>query len=308
MFKHLAALFFVLILSVPAGVLAQDAAPLSEVKVDLWPEFDRPSMLVIYHIILNSQTSLPFQMALRIPAAAGEPHAVAVRQPGGGLFSIPYELQTEPGWTRVIFQATTPEIQLEFYDPSLERDGNQRTYRYTWPGDYAVASFGIDVQQPKDATGMQIKPGTVSVQQGADGLMYYGMNVGPLDQGQVFEISIIYQKTTDTLSVSDMTVESSAPLEGPFPGAANIPGILPIFLGIIGFVLIAGGAFWYWKSGLRDETPPKERHRRRRPAASALVEDARDSQVYCQQCGKRALPGDQFCRACGTPLRINPNQ
>jgi len=307
-FKYLAALFFVLVLSIPAGVLAQDTAPLSVVEVDLWPEFDRPSMLVIYHITLDSQVSLPFQMALRIPAAAGAPHAVAVRQPGGGLFSIPYQQQTEPGWTRVIFQATAPEIQLEFYDPTLERDGIQRTYEYTWPGDYAVASFGIEAQRPESATEMQIKPGMVTARQGDDGLMYYNMNVGPLVKGQEFEISIEYQKATDDLSVSDMTVESSAPLEGPFPGAANLPGVLPIFLGIIGFVLIAGGAFWYWKSGLRDATPPKEHHRRRKPAASALAEGAQDRQIYCHQCGKRALPGDQFCRTCGTQLRININQ
>lgn len=305
MIKFLAVIFFVLILLFPAGTLAQDQAPLSVVEVDLWPEFDRPSMLVIYHITLSSQVNLPYQMEIRIPLEAGSPHAVAVRQPGGGLISIPYQQVAEPGWTRIIFQATTPEVQLEYYDPSLTKQDSLRTYEYIWPGDYAVSSFEVEVQRPEDATEMQIKPGMVSAHQGDDGLTYYSMNVGPLDEGQVFEIAIEYQKETDKLSVNDMPVEPSAPLEGSFPGDASIPNILPVLLGILGFVLIAGGAFWYWQSGLRKDGPQKDNRRRRKAAAPVLAGDASDRQVYCHQCGKRALPGDQFCRACGTQLKKN---
>jgi len=307
-FKYLSAIFLVLALiapsGAPSGVFAQEGAPLSIVEVDLWPEFDQPSMLVIYHITLASQVSLPFQVEMRIPAEAGAPHAVAVKQPGGGLISIPYQQQAEQGWIRVTFQATAPEIQLEYYDPSLRKNGSQRTYQYVWPGDYAVSSLGIEVQRPKDATDMQIKPGMVSAHQGNDGLMYYSMNVGSLEKGQVFDISIEYQKDTDALSASDMPVEPSAPLEGSFPGEAGISNFLPVLLGILGFALIVGGAFWYWRSGLRKEAPQQDTRRRHKPPALA-VESSADDQVYCHQCGKRALPGDQFCRACGSQLRTN---
>lgn len=304
MLKYLSVIFLVLALIVPVGVFAQNSAPLSIVEVDLWPEFDRPSMLVIYHITLASQASLPFQMEIRIPAEAGAPHAVAVRQPGGGLVSIPYQQQAEQGWIKVTFQATAPEVQLEYYDPTLEKNGSQRTYQYVWPGDYAVASLMIEAQRPKDATDMQIKPGMVSAHQGNDGLMYYGMNVGALEKGQVFEITIEYQKDSDDLSVSEMPVEPSAPLESSFPNEASLSNIFPVLLGIVGFALIVGGALWYWRSGLRREAPQKDNRRRRRLAAPA-VESSGDGQVYCHQCGKRALPGDHFCRACGSQLRIN---
>lgn len=296
-----------ILLIFPMAAFAQNSASLSSVSVDLWPEFDRPSMLVIYHITLSSQVTLPYQMGIRIPTSAGSPHAVAVRQPDGALISIPFQQEAGAnGWTRIVFQATTPDIQLEYYDPGLQKDQSLRRFNYTWPGDYSADNFNIEVQRPSGASEMKIKPGTVSARQGNDGLTYYSINVGPLQEGQVFEISIEYQKDTDKLSVSDMPVEASAPLDGSSLESVSISNILPVLLGILGFVLIAGGAYWYWQSGHQKERPKRETRGRRKPSPPVIPqEEEEDHQVYCHQCGRRASPGDRFCRACGTPLRIN---
>jgi hypothetical protein len=219
------------------------------------------------------------------------------------LISIPYEQESEDGWSRITFQATTPEVQVEFYDPSLSKEGSSRSYVYTWPGDYATNAFSVEVQKPAGATEMNIKPGMVTSRQGDDGLTYYTMGVGPLTEGQVFEITVEYQKESDDLSVSEMPVEPSAPLEGTTTGNIRVTSILPVILGIVGFVLIAGGAIWYWQSG-RQKDQPKREYRRRKTSTAASAEETEDSHVYCHQCGKRASPGDRFCRTCGTALRL----
>ena len=298
-------LLSLILLFVPVLAQAQQDMTLSSVEVDLWPEFDRPTMLVIYHITLPDQTSLPATMSLRIPAAVGAPNAVAVKQPDGALITVPYTQEADGEWSRLVFQATTKDIQVEYYDPGLKISGDQRHYEYTWPGDYAVEAFNLEVQQPTGATEMQIKPGTVTVRQGDDNLNYYRMNVGSLTLGQQFQITVDYKKSTDQLSAGSVPVEASGPLDGPNTGVASMTSLLPWLLGGIGLLLIVGGGVWYWVTGRQKGRPQRELHRRKKPSESQPADSTEGSNIYCHQCGKRASVGDRFCRTCGTELRIN---
>jgi uncharacterized OB-fold protein len=65
--------------------------------------------------------------------------------------------------------------------------------------------------------------------------------------------------------------------------------------------LIVGGVVWYLQSGKGKE---EERSRRRHRLAPVKEPESTGGYVYCHQCGKRAGPGDRFCRACGAKLRI----
>ncbi len=297
-------LVFILLI-VPLAAQAQQSVTLPAVQVDLWPEFDRPTMLVIYHISLPAKIILPVSMSIRIPAAVGTPNAVAAKQSDGALLTLQYTQQAEGDWSRLFFQATTTEVQVEYYDPGLQKTADKRHFEYTWPGDYTVDAFDIEVQQPTGATEMQIKPGTVDVRQGGDNLKYYRMNVGSLSAGQQFHITIDYQKSTDELSASSVPVEPSGPLTDPTSGIASMTSFLPWFLGAVGLLLIVGGGLWYWQSGRQQAVPHRELHRRNKHAENLAAEGSEASNIYCHQCGKRAGPGDRFCRACGTELRIS---
>ena len=171
-----------LIILLPITVLAQDELKLSYLEVDLWPEYDSPEILVIYRITLPPTVSLPVDLTFRIPAAAGEPSAVAVKGISAdgdpGLFETPYEHQVDGEWGLVTMTATMPELQLEYYDPGLLKQGAARQYEYQWPGDYEVDSLLIQVQQPRDAFDMSISPASGNGVPGEDGLVYYNKQVG----------------------------------------------------------------------------------------------------------------------------------
>ena len=63
---------------IPVSIHAQDEVRLAYLQVDLWPEYDRPEMLVILRASLAADVSLPVDVTFRIPAAVGDPNAVAV--------------------------------------------------------------------------------------------------------------------------------------------------------------------------------------------------------------------------------------
>lgn len=281
---------------------AQNSLVLPAVEVDLWPEYDDPGMLVIYRIELPTTVSLPTEIKLRLPAAAGKPNAVAGRQPDGSLVNLAFEQQAAGEWSTITVTAVTPQIQVEYYDPSLQKNDAQRAYRYQWPGDYAVDSFNIQIQQPVDASSMVISPDNI-IQgvQGQDGLTYYTKEIGQVPAGMPFDLSINYHKPSDQLTISRLQVEPAMPAE---VSANNLSTWLPWILATLGVGLIVGSLVWYLRSN-RDQASAKTnraRHKaakQKNPAASAP-----SGPVYCHKCGKRAMEGDRFCRNCGEALRL----
>jgi len=290
------------------GFSNDEELQLTSVNLDLWPEFDQTSMLVIYRITLPNEVFLPVEIKMRIPASSGKPNAVAVSQPGGVLMSIPYDIQPasedspEGDWLWLTFKAILPEIQVEYYDPELKKDFYSRHYLYVWPGDYAVDLFRIQVQEPVGTSEMEIQPGIVTQSLGADGLMYYTVEVGAVEKGETFEIEIDYQKDDERLSSVYVPIYPSGPLDDTTQGRMKINLALPWMLGLLGLLLIVGGGFWYWKSGHGASfsggklLPPVKRE--------TPIEDVEENgeNLYCSKCGNRASAGDRFCRTCGTQL------
>lgn len=315
MIHRLFALALVLMMVFQPGLAsAQEALTLPDVEVDLWPEYDRPSMLVIYHLSLPNDVTLPAQLSLRIPAAAGEPNAVASRQPDNTLLTVPYEREVQGEWAVITFNATTTAMQVEYYDPGLAIEGSQRTYTYIWPGDYAVNTLILQVQRPVDVGEMSLSPRLGTSSTGSDGLTYYSSDFGTMPAGETFQVDISYQKSSDTLSASQVAVQPSGPVgqetSGRSSGMADLPWVW--VLAGLGALLIAAGLFWYWKSGQegRVEARPAGRNRESRNRGRSSTTARRETgeapegeRIYCAQCGKRAAPGDRFCRTCGAPLR-----
>lgn len=294
-------LLLLAILLTPAAARAQEGPVLSTMQIDLLPEYDNPHMLVIYKATLAPEVALPLELTLRMPAAVEKPHAVAVGPSLESVGDTNYTLTASGEWLLVSFMATMPVIQFEYYDPGLQKDGPTRHFEYRWPGDYAVSSLTLQVQQPRDATGMRLIPSIGSGAPRPDGLVYYSAELGSLAAGEPFTISLEYQKPTDTLSAEQMQVQPSAPLTPETTGRPDLRQALPWIVALAGLLLIAGGGWWYWQTG-REE--PAVQTRRRRSPRRIEAEATPKEGVYCHQCGKRASAGDRFCRSCGTRLRL----
>jgi hypothetical protein len=284
------------------GFAQQQTIRLSTLKVSLWPEYDHPDMLVIYTFTLSQDTQLPANITLRIPSAAGEPHAVAVGPTLPQVGDTPYTRQEWGEWADISFIATMPAVQFEYYDPALVKQGSVRNYIYSWSGEYAVESMTVEVQTPMNASNMRLTPNLGSGVLGNDGLVYFVSQIGSLNAGQSFQISLDYQKDNDVLTAQRMPVQPSQPISPATSGRLNLGGPLLWVLGMLGVVLIVGGGVWYWQSGQR-EPLPKQKKTSRGQRREARSEQGGD--IYCSQCGRRASSSDRFCRSCGSKLIVN---
>jgi len=301
--RQVAALLLAVVLLWPATGRAQAPAAIDQLLIEIRPEYDRPSALVIYWITLSPDSTLPASFSVRIPAAAGEPYAVGAGQGEGGVpLAATYERQVDGDWAIITVAAESRTVQVEFY-ADLDAQGDERQFTLTWPGGVSLGGLGYLIQHPVDSTNLQITPAPDSVTTGTDGLVYSRADLGAQGEAASATIQVAYIKPTARLSVD--VLQPGAPLEATGPTEAiAIQDWLPWGLGGLGAILLGTVGVWYWRSSHRSMAGP--RPRRRRPAnreASQAQGGIDASSVFCHQCGAKADVSDHYCRRCGTRLR-----
>ncbi len=280
--------------TIPAG--GQSGVTLSSVSVDIWPEYDQPAVLVIYHLSISASTTLPVSLSLHLPAQA-EVFAVANSDPTTGLVNAPYDRTVEGSQATLTLTANSKDVQVEYYD-KLVKNGTARHIVYEWAGDYAVDSFAVALQQPVGATDMVTNPVLQQNAVAQDGFVYFQSGSQPLAAGQKYNLTADYNKVTDALSTTGLPVQPTQPLTTSTPGRVTMSAVLPWVLGGVGGVLIIFGivgGIYMWRNGTRRASAGRKRH-------AQAQQNSDSEEIYCHQCGKRAQPGDVFCRTCGMRL------
>jgi hypothetical protein len=284
----------------PAAALAQSEPTLQSAAVSIWPEFDRPTALVITELVLSPDTALPAQLTLRVPSTVEKVQAVAVGDSLGTVTDqgINYTFTQGQPWSSIKIDAAQRAIRVEYYDSALSKDNTRRTYTYTWPGDYPVTAFSFELRAPLQSSNVTSKPALNKDLVDGDGFQYWTAQPGNLDRGSQYQETFSYDRSTDLPSTAFLVSATAQP--GTVTSASSTTFLyerLPYIIGVVGLALLIGGGWWFWRSGI----PVKVRNPRRRHAAR--VEPAEPDGIYCHNCGRRAEPTDRFCRACGTRLR-----
>lgn len=291
-------IFFVLLMFfVPLTVRAQEAVPFQKLVVELWPEYDDPGVLVIYRGILSPQVTLPAQVTLTMPAEAGQPNAVAVKGAEDQLMSVQFERVVKGDTAEVSFTSTSEEIQFEYYDPGLEKNGAQRAYIYRWPGNHPVNSAIFQVQKPRGSSNVEISPAFGESFQGSDGLTYFRSGESSLELGQEKTIHVEYSKTAEGLSIGDQPVQPSTAVEPRISLSFQGRNLIPWILGGVGLILIVVAVGLYWRFGTQIGKAHKSG-----VGQQSGKQVLSDQSSYCPQCGSRTSENDRFCRVCGQRL------
>jgi hypothetical protein len=306
----------------PASALAQETPPtLETLTIELWPEFDRPGILVIYKGVLvpsDSGAEEPVEVSLLLPPGA-ELLVTAFADPtqGGAPVETERETQTVGDRTQVILPAPADNFWLEFYAPPelITHEDDIHSFSYTWGGDLAVEQIIWNVQQPATATALTVEP--TGGQMGTDnlGLPLYSVQVGAVAAGETASASVSYEKADDALSIDQ--VQPAQPAAIPEQPAGSTPvlapsqrnPLLPIALAVLGVALLAGGMFVYSRSGREPiggpdpSAPVQSAPRQRSTRAQRAAQQQQAAAGFCTNCGNPLLPNDKFCRECGTPVR-----
>ena len=288
----------------PAGdTHAQEDPRLANLEIDIWPEFDQPSVLVILHGEIAGDVTLPATVSLRIPTSSGGPTAVASAATASArLVSLAYA-RTDIQVDLMTLRFTTPDrfFQVEFYD-RLSTDNPERNYAYLWPGDLPVGELVVQVQQPAGATDLSVQPDLGASLAGPDGLAYSQASLGAFDAGKPLPISVRYNKTDPRTSAEILGLRTPAAPSATGTGSGlGISTWLLVLAAVTALVVAGGGAIlWRWRPWPSSSAAGGRTRAQRRRQGAGGPEKAPGS---CQQCGSRLRSGARFCSDCGAPLR-----
>ncbi len=269
---------------------AQTSPALSKLEISVWPEYDRPEVLVIYRGRFAANSPLPVTVEIRIPARVGQPHAVAWVTDEGQQFNQKYATHIEGDRLVVSFELLSGSFQLEYYDLLPTDENGQRSYTFTYVADYPIAALSLDFQMPATAEGFLLAPAAPLAVQEADGLLYHLVEAGALDQGEARSWTLTYRKAD-----SSLTVEVLASTPTPGTGAiAREPAHPSGWLLLIPFVALVAGMAAFWLARQTRLTCG--------PAGQTWPQGA-DRALFCHHCGVQLRPDSSFCHQCGTPVR-----
>jgi len=292
-------------LCLPPGMAsAQTPVHLSQLTIRLWPEFDRSGVLAFFVGHTADDVALPAELKFTLPPNATV-NAVAYidAASGGPSDDLPHNID---GST---ISLTTPNgsFHIEFYDPALVIEKQQRSYRFTWQANYTIDQLSWEVQHPAGATNFKVEPQGGSTITDDNGLATYQLGTGGLAAGQAATIVVSYGKQTDTFTIDTLRGGGTAASTAPQPAGNStliiIGAVVLAALIVSGVVVAMCGGF----AGIsrRLAGAPAQEVRERKPrgrAAKKLGKKPPPGQRFCPQCGQAALPGDLFCRSCGTKL------
>jgi hypothetical protein len=301
--KRLLLVLFLSLVTVAGLAQAQDLPTLSNLKISLWPEFDRPEALVIHRGLFADDTPLPVPVEIRIPARVGQPTAVAYVGEEGQRFNQEHTTRVEGDWLVVAFELPTLGYQLEYYDALSQDSAGQRQYTYDYVADYSVAALNLEIQEPPTAESFVLDPPADSVATEGDGLVYHFVDEGSLAQGEERSWTFTYQKDNEDLTVSAFVQPETQTSAPPPPAPGNDNSAVWIFLvAFLTLVAVGAGAFWLGRRTQPISEPAPARRQKRRGSGRGMPPQGQAA-LFCHQCGAELRPDSDFCHKCGTTVR-----
>ncbi len=276
--------------------LIQSENLLDKVIVQLLPEYLHPSVLVIYEIDLNENISLPQDLTFDIPDDA-QILSVLNFTTENRPVELRYEESNLGRWKEVKFTATTHRLRIEYQDPNLVRQGDQRLYEFQWLSIYPVAAFSINIHQPLGASALETHPPLRLVGEETEGKAHYSGNFRSVPAGQRFTLSFSYTKDPRESAYPALPVQPAVPIEGPAPGMMSSPVAVILWLLVVSVAIVIVVLIYYlWYRSTFVKTDERFVH-------GVGILNPEKQPYFCHECGMRSDPANSYCGNCGTELR-----
>lgn len=286
-------LLILLALILPATGHTQDKVTvIDSLAIELWPDYDRASVLVLLTGTLPDNTRLPATVTLPFPKTA-RLNAVARIDSSDGIMKDDIISSTAPGE----FTLITPDLRfrLEYYLPYTVNN-NQRTFNFAWLADLSVNRFQLRVQQPTSANSLATEPATTNVLRGEDGFTYYAFPEQAVPAGQPLLVRVDYTMTMAQLSVESLAPPSTRVQEPGLPSTTNTDAGInwPIVAVVLGGIIMVIIFFWHMATSRAAFRRPRTHHANTQKQFNAK---------FCRNCGNSIDKDDRFCSKCGTALQ-----
>jgi hypothetical protein len=274
------------------GFAQNPVSVIDSLDIDIWPDYDRASVLVLLTGTLPGDTQFPVSVTLPLPEVA-QLNAVARIDSKDGNMKDDIFSSTDPPGT-LTFITSDLRFRVEYYLPYTVVK-NQRSFDYTWLADITVNNFQLRVQRPTSASTLNTEPATANVVRDGDGFDYYIFPVRAVPAGQPFPLHVDYKMTSSQLSATSLSPQNTSIQTPAIPATSSTGSGINWALAatVTGGLIIIVALIWQIVS--RRPAPNI-----RKPIDSRVERQSRAK--FCRNCGEPIDEGDRFCNGCGSEL------
>lgn len=278
-----------------APALAQsNVTTLSQMNIDLWPDYDQALVLVIMDGEIPPETPLPATLTLPLPAQA-DINAVAQFAEDGALRMIT-DFNVDSALNSLTLTAPTARFRVEYYVP-YSADGDTRQFDFIWRAAINVTQLAVTVQQPAAAANLSVTPPATS-RTGNDGLTYYDLAPQSVPANSAYQVAINYRMPVPALTADNAATTSAPTATSSLAPATNGSSSWLLALGVLILAIAVAATGWR----LSRQRPAGRVYRPRPRTNVAPPPGAPAPARFCRQCGAPAQTNDRFCGQCGAPL------
>lgn len=292
--KHPSFILLVIFVWMPASIcFAQNpVSVIDSLDIEIWPDYDRASVLVLLTGALPGDTRFPASVTLPFPKAA-QLNAVARIDGKDGIMKDDIVSGINSAGLLTLI---TPDLRfrVEYYLPYVV-DKIQRSFDYTWLAGVTVNNLQLRVQRPTWANTFNTEPAAVNIVRGGDGFDYHIFPTRAVLAGKPFQLHVDYKMTTAQLSVTSLPRQNTSPQTSAIASESSTGFSINWALAAIvtGSLIIIAALIWQFSS--------------RRPSPD--IRGQNDSRAlrqsragFCRNCGEPVEEGDRFCSGCGSEL------
>jgi hypothetical protein len=286
-------LIFFILMPMATGLAQSPVTVLDSLVIEIWPDYDKASVLVLLTGTLPDDTRFPASVTLPLPETA-QLNAVARIDSSDDTMKDDIFSSTNPSGTLTFI---TPDLRfrVEYYLP-YKVNNNQRSFDYTWLADIAVNQFQLKVQQPIASGSLKTEPAAGNVLKSGDGFDYHIFSPRTVPSGQPFSLHVEYNMTTSQLSVERLP-PSNTGIQAPVLPATSTAGAginWPMVAIVTGGLVIIVVLVWQIASRRPSSNIGKPIH--------AGVEKQSQAK-FCRGCGVPVKKVDKYCSECGAALQ-----
>ena len=290
--KSFVLLIFLLLIPMATGFAQNPVSVIDALNIEIWPDYDKASVLVLLTGTLPGDTRFPASVTLPLPPAAQLNAVARIDSKDGNMKDDIFSSTDPPGTLTFI----TPDLQfrVEYYLPYTVNK-NQRSFDYTWLAAVTVNNFQLRVQRPTSAITLNTEPATENVVRSGDGFVYHTFPARAVPAGQPFSLHVDYKMTTAQLSATSLpppnpSIQTPALPATPGTGAGINWALVTMVTG--GLIIIVA---LIWQIARRRPRPNM-----RKPIDQRVEKQSRTE--FCRNCGDPIDEGDRFCSGCGSEL------
>ena len=174
-------------MAMTSGFAQNQVSVIDSLDIEIWPDYDKTSVLVLLTGTLPGSARLPASVILPLPEAA-QLNAVARIDSKDGNMKDDIFSSTEPPGTLTFI---TPDLRfrVEYYLPYTVNK-NQRSFDYTWLAAITVNNFQLRVQRPTSASTLNTEPTPANVVRSGDGFDYHTFPARAVPAGQPYPLHV----------------------------------------------------------------------------------------------------------------------